>query len=157
MESEDRNVRVAMLRVLAFCEGDNAASGILRGLRDPKRRVREVAAKSARHFVDHPEVVAALRRMVEDELEKLRIRSIAFEVLAGMRGLPYDDAELKPALDALAHFARLDAYRAKVIRALARRPLDDASRSLLEEIVSIGAKDEAVMATRVLLGAPAES
>ena len=57
LDSDDRNIRVAALRVLAFCDGPAAADGILRGLDDPMRRVRNVAAKSSVRFLDDPRIV----------------------------------------------------------------------------------------------------
>jgi HEAT repeat protein len=154
LDSSDRNVRVAMLRVLAWYPTPHAAAGIVRGLQDPVRRVREVAAKSARLFTLDPAVVAALRWTVEHEPDS-RVRGPAFGALAGAIALPYGpfpDPSLI-AYDTLRDLARVDQLRPKVLAAALRAvDLNDDLRGLLEEIVRVGTKAEAVSATRALCG-----
>src|SRR5438105_8411028 len=57
LDSDDRNIRVAALRVLASTDGPDAVTGILRGLDDPVKRVREVAAKSSAGFLNDERIV----------------------------------------------------------------------------------------------------
>jgi HEAT repeat protein len=161
LDSDDRNVRVAMLRVLAWYPNDEAAEGIARGLRDPVRRVREVAAKSSRAFTRYPVVAEALRAIVETDPDR-RVRDPAFGALAGGAdiGLPYGPSETWGvpdvsliAVDTLRDLVQLDRYRTLVLGAVARAvDLTDDVRTLLEEIVRVGTKAEAVSATRALCG-----
>lgn len=74
LRSEDRNVRVLMLRVLAGQSGERAMLGILAGLGDAERRVRETAIKSCGNFGAQPAVTARLTEIVMDDAEKSRIR-----------------------------------------------------------------------------------
>jgi hypothetical protein len=160
LDSEDRNVRVAMLRVLAWYPSDHAAVGIVRGLHDPVRRVREVAAKSSRAFTRYPVVVAALESVIESDPDP-RVSGPAFGALAGGLALPYGPSETQwgvpdvslIAFDALRDLAQLDRYRTRVLFAAARAvELTDDVRALLEEIMQVGTKAEAVTATRTLCG-----
>ena len=152
LASDDRNVRVAMLRVLAWYPSDEAAVGIVRGLRDPVRRVREVAAKSARAFTPYPAVAAELRTLVESESDE-RVRRPAFGALAGDMALPYGPNVSLIAFDTLHSFTQVDRFRPRVLfAALRATELTDDIRALLEEIVRVGTKEEAVSATRALCG-----
>ena len=151
LDSEDRNVRVAALRVLAFCDGPTAVTGILRGLDDPVKRVREVAAKSSPRFISEPGVVARLQQAVaRGETGSARP---AFEVLAGSHVSPYGLAQFEPISDALAALARLPRYRAQVLSALLRAwSLNPETETILREYVAGGSREEAVAATRRLCG-----
>jgi HEAT repeat protein len=160
LDSDDRNVRVAMLRVLAWYPSDVAAEGIVRGLRDAVRRVREVAAKSSRAFTRYPVVAEALKTIVETDPDR-RVRDPAFGALAGGVALPYGPAETYwgvpdvslIAVDTLRDLVQLDRYRTQVLGAVARAvELTDDVQTLLEEIVRVGTKAEAVSATRALCG-----
>jgi HEAT repeat protein len=152
LASDDRNERVAMLRVLAWYPSDEAADGIVRGLRDPVRRVREVAAKSSRAFTRYPAVAAALRTLVESEPDE-RVRRPAFGALAGDTPLPYGPNVSLIAFDMLHSLTQVDRFRPRVLfAALRATELTDDIRALLEEIVRVGTKDEAVSATRALCG-----
>jgi hypothetical protein len=124
----------------------------VRGLQDPVRRVREVAAKSSRSFTGDPTVVAALRWTVEHEPDA-RVRAPAFGALTGSTGLPYGPTDALIAYDTLRELAALDRLRPKVLAAALRAvDLNDELRALLEEIVRVGTKAEAVSATRALCG-----
>ncbi|HYF45061.1 MAG TPA: HEAT repeat domain-containing protein, partial [Acidimicrobiales bacterium] len=82
LDSDDRNIRVAALRVLAWSDGtDDAVRGLLKALDDPKRRVRNVAAKSCVRFLDDPRIVARLVRAIEED--DRAAAQPALEVLAG--------------------------------------------------------------------------
>jgi len=152
LASDDRNVRVAMLRVLAWYPSDEAAEGIVRGLHDPVRRVREVAAKSSRAFTPYPVVAAALETLVESEPDE-RVRRPAFGALAGDTNLPYGPDVSFIAFDTLRSLTQADRFRPRVLfAALRATELTDDIRALLEEIVRVGTKAEAVSATRALCG-----
>jgi hypothetical protein len=151
LDSDDRNVRVAALRVLAWCDGPDAVEGILRGLDDPVKRVREVAAKSSHRFVSDPKVVARLRRAVEED-ERGAARP-AMEVLGGMSATPYGLLQLEPVAGALRALAEHPTHRQMVLSSLLRAErLTDETTRLLRDFVRTGTKDEAVFATRRLDG-----
>jgi hypothetical protein len=151
LAGDDRNVRVLMLRVLSGQSGSRAMRGIVAGLNDPKRRVREVAIKSSSNFHDYPEVTERLRAMAADEHETRRIRGLALRSLAG--GVEPLVGDLTPGdARALESLARLDAYRSRVLVSLLRLDLTETVEDLLREYVKTGTKDEAVMATRALCG-----
>ena len=151
LDDEDRNVRAAMLRVLGLFASPAAAEGIVRGLRDPVRRVREVAARSAQpHHLASTRVVDALRRIIEDDQETDRLRCTAFFVLSSgstRRSLPPIAHE---AIGSLLHSERFRGpLLRRIVSSIVRTP---ETESLLREFVRIGTKDEAVMATRALCG-----
>lgn len=151
LDSDDRNVRVAALRVIAFSEGSDAAEGILRGLDDPVKRVREVAAKCSARFVDDPRVLARLRRAFEEN-ERGSARP-AMQILSGLFRAPNGLRALEPVTEALAAMARTPAFRQQALFALLRaRTLTAEVSALLQDFVRDGTKDEAVMATRRLCG-----
>jgi hypothetical protein len=151
LDSEDRNVRNAMVKVLARYATPAATEGILRGLADPTRRVRMSSARACnRNHLGDPRVVDALRAIVEDEGEIRRIRFVAFFVLtsAGAREVAPDLA-----VGALGALVESGAYRQAILVRLCQS-LDqtDETRALLQQFVDTGDKLEAVMATRALCG-----
>ena len=150
-ESDDRNERVRALRVLALYPDERGTAVVLSALRDPARRVREVAIKAARpHHVGSAEAVAELRRITEDEQETSRVRRHAFFVLSS--------SATQHALPDVAHEALvglMDAapFRQPILLRLCKTPTHtDASRAVLREFVKTGSKEEAVAATRALCG-----
>lgn len=151
LDSEDRNVRVAALRVLAWCDDPKAADGILRGLDDPKKRVREVAAKSSiRHLGDRRVVARLVKAIEEDDLGSTRA---AIEILGGQYHAPHGLIALEPITSALATLANLPKYRQDVLGHLLRtRNLTDDVAEILRDFVRDGTKEEAVAATRRLCG-----
>lgn len=151
LDSDDRNVRVAALRVLAWCDEPAAADGILRGLDDPKRRVREVAAKcSIRHLGDERVVDRLVKAIGEDDLGSTRA---ALEILGGQYHAPLGLFALEPITGALATLAKLPKYRQDVLGHLLRtRNLTDDVAEILRDFVRDGTKEEAVAATRRLCG-----
>ena len=153
LEDPDRNVRVQMLRLALAQPVARASKCILRGLRDPARRVRRLAARDGSLHAGNPEVEARLREIVEDENETTRIRGAAFGSLSRGRFL----AKLSSAPEeARAYFddvPGLRKYRRAALHALVSLdPLGEAGRELLQRIAEIGDKAEAVMATRALCG-----
>jgi hypothetical protein len=153
LDAADRNERVRAVWALGVVDHPTATDGILRALRDPARRVREVAMKSAApHHVTSTAVVEELRRIAEDEEEIRGLRSDAFFVLSSLRTR---DALPEVAGEALRELMGSDRFRASILRRLCswrgHRP-DAATRELLQEFVRTGTKDEAVMATRALCG-----
>jgi HEAT repeat protein len=151
LDSDDRNVRVAALRLLAWCEEPEAADGILRGLDDEKKRVREVAAKSSPRFLGDERVVARLLRAVtEEEPDSARP---AMEILGGMHTAPYGLLSLEPVADAVAVLAERPKHRQQALLALIRAfRLTPELTDLLRAFVKAGTKEEAVFATRRLDG-----
>lgn len=153
LDSEDRNVRVRAVWALSVLDHPQATGGILRALRDPARRVREVAMKSAApHHVGSAAVVEELHRIAEDEAEVERLRRNAFFVLSSLRTR---DALPEVTTESLQELMRSDRFRASILRRLCSwrgHRLDAATRDLLHEFVRTGTKDEAVMATRTLCG-----
>jgi hypothetical protein len=153
LDADDRNVRVRAVWVLGLFADPRATGGILRALQDPVRRVREVAMKSAApHHVGASAVVETLRRIADDEGEIDRLRRNAFFVLSSVRTR---DALPEIATNSLRQLMDSQRFRASILARLCKpkgHALDDASRSLLQEFVRTGTKDEAVMATRALCG-----
>lgn len=151
LESDDRNIRVAALRVLAFSDGSDAAAGILRGLDDPVKRVREVAAKSSARFVGDERVVARLVQAIEND--EPGSSGSALQVLGGIYGSPHGLNQVEPVARAMATLAHLPRHRQAVLIALLRaRTLDEGTSAVLRDFVANGTKDEAVAATRRLCG-----
>ena len=151
LDSEDRNVRVATLRVLAFADGPVAIQGILRGLDDPVKRVREVAAKCSPRFISNPEIVARLQKAVADR-ETGSARP-AFGILAGLSVSTNGLSQFEPVTAALVELAQLPRYRQEVLSALLRTPrLTEEMAAILRDYVTNGSKAEAVAATRRLCG-----
>jgi hypothetical protein len=137
--------------VLAWCDGPDAVEGILRGLDDPVRRVRDVAAKSSHRFVSEPRIVARLRRAVEED-ERGAGRA-AMEILGGMSAMPYGLVQLEPVAGAISALAEQPKHRQKVLTSLLRTErLTDETTRLLRDFVRNGTKEEAVFATRRLDG-----
>lgn len=151
LDDADRNVRVKALRVLAWCDGEAAVQGVLRGLDDPMKRVREVAAKCSARFVDDPRVADRLRLAVErGETGSART---AVSVLAGVFHSPFGLSSTGVHPDAVRRLLAIDAQRGQALAALLRaRTLTDDVAELLREVVRTGTKDEAVAATRRLCG-----
>jgi HEAT repeat protein len=151
VDHADRNVRVAALRVLGHAEGGQAVAGVLRGLDDPVKRVREVAAKSSARFLTEPRVVDRLKLAVERD--ETGSRGPALMMLAGVYSSPYGLTALAPVTDAVRWLRDLPKYREFALTALLRtRVLSDDVAELLRDTVKNGSKDEAVAATRRLCG-----
>jgi hypothetical protein len=151
LQSDDRNVRVVMLRVLRCQSGAKAMCGILTGLTDAKRRVREVAIKGSLNYRDHPEVALRLKAIITDDGEKRKIRRRALDALAGGVGVLVQDLT-GAAADALGSLAQMPQYRFDILFGLLSLDLNERVEELLREFVKEGTKEEAVMATRALCG-----
>ncbi|MGH9170592.1 MAG: hypothetical protein ACRD0Z_06940 [Acidimicrobiales bacterium] len=149
-QSEDRNVRVAMLRVVAFADGPPAVETILRGLDDPFRRVRNVAAKSSCRLTSDPRILERLQRAVEED--DRGAAGPAFQILSGLYGSPYGIRATRQSTEALELLLQAGRYRQRALAALLRSPTSEAARGLLRKIVKEGTKDEAVAASRRLSG-----
>lgn len=150
LDSEDRNVRVAALRVLAFADGEVAVRGILRGFDDTKKRVRDVAVKSSVRFTSDPRVVTRLQDAVtRDE----STASLALMILGGIYASAYGLAATEPITHALAPLTQHATARRHVLVSLLRaRDLSEPVKELLRGFVVDGSKEEAVLATRRLCG-----
>ena len=152
LKSEDRNVRVLMLRVLNRQSGEEAMRGILAGLHDEKRRVKEVALKSCQPFLHHPEIPARLEEMVTDEDEHKKIRAGALHTLTGHGVGARLDVLPKVAAASLESLAQNRQFREKILFNLLMLDLSEHVDDLLKDFVKNGSKEEAVMATRALCG-----
>ncbi len=151
LASQDRNVRVVMLRVLRGQSGPRAMQGVLAGLSDPKRRVREVAIDASANYHMYPEITDRLEAMAIDEHETRRIRSFALASLVepvGSLGQALTAAHLQ-AVDSI---ARSDKYRGRILMGLLQLDLNRHVEPLLRDFVANGTREEAVMATRALCG-----
>ena len=107
---------------------------------------------AAPHHVGAPAVVEALRRITEDDREIDRLRRIAFFVLSSVHTR---EALPEVATESLRDLMDSQRFRASILERLCSAragQLDPASRSVLQEFVRTGTKDEAVMATRALCG-----
>ncbi|GEM_PF-550586 len=151
MQSEDRNIRVLMLRILKHQSGEKAMHGVLAGLNDDKRRIRSVAIKASGNFHEFPEITERLKAMAIDESEKPKIREHALSSLAGDEGRMVGDLD-QPVVGALQSLLKTEAYRFQILFGLVRLDLNQRVEELLREFVKSGSKDEAVIATRALSG-----
>jgi hypothetical protein len=161
MAHNDRNVRVAMLWTLGryptgTVPDDLAADGILTGLRDPERRVREVAMKCAQPFLADPRVPTALVEIATSPDEKRKLQSLALDALCGQVGGRAAEALPAEAVATLASLVHDDGFRHAVIERLVRAELTPEVRRLLEDVVHSGAgtgdDDVAALAARALGG-----
>ena len=151
LQSDDRNIRVLMLRVLKGQTGPKAMQGILAGLNDPKRRVREVAIKASGNYHSYSQITDRLKAMVTDDHETRRIRRIALDSLVGSAITTAH--EVTPSdIQALESLAKVDTYRTQILFGLLQLDLTTPVEDMLREFVRNGTKDEAVMATRALCG-----
>lgn len=151
MQSEDRNIRVLMLRVLKGQTGEKAMRGVLAGLNDPMRRVRSVAVMSSGNYLHYPEITDRLKEIVTDAHEKRKIRSQALSTLSGASQKAMEDLS-QTATSALQMLAQTEQYRFNILFGLLRLDLTDRVEELLREFVKDGTKAEAIMATRALCG-----
>jgi len=150
MASDDRNVRVKMLRVLGLLPDGRATAGVLDALSDPARRVRDVAIKVARPHHLSEAVIERLRAIVDDEDEIDRIRRDAFLLLSTSVAR---DAVPDVAQEAVVALMGSERFRLPLLIRLCKTSHHNAkSRAVLQDFVDHGTKDEAVMATRVLCG-----
>lgn len=152
MQSADRNVRVAMLRLLAHFRSPNAMRGVLLGLNDRARRVRNVAIQSAKFFLEYPEICQRLKEMSTDLEEKRKIRERALTTLTGS-GAPVLEGPLPPAAAReLRALLPRSVYRSQILHGLVQLDPDDTVKELLREIVHIGTSEEVSIAEKALSG-----
>jgi hypothetical protein len=153
MKDEDRNVRIVMLRILEKEKTDAAVKGIIVGLNDKKRRVREIAVKISRFFLHREEIVEKLKVIIEDAEEKRKIRNIAFNILTGDKIYGEHAGDLpKPVLSYLKELAKLDDYKSRIFYELLHLDLNEDVKELLENFVKNGTREQAIMATKALCG-----
>jgi HEAT repeat protein len=149
LADDDRNLRVAALRVLRSHLGDErVVEAVLRATHDPKRRVRRMAVHFCALLVDRPGVAERLREIVDDPDETNKISGAALGCLAGSAAVGLPGSGLRSVTDLLGS----DAYRERVLMLLLQQRPDDATRELLRDVVQSGTKAEAVAATRALCG-----
>jgi HEAT repeat protein len=152
LSSDDRNVRARAIKILAQHSGRLAAEGMLKGLNDPKRRVRENAAKLCGAFARHPEIAVKLQQMVNDSAEKLKIRRYALAALLGGHVDRASAPELNIAKESIEQLLQSEAHRQAILLGLLQLELSDKVVTLLKTFVKDGSKEEAVAATRALCG-----
>ncbi len=149
LTSEDRNLRVAALRVLRTHLGDDRViDAVLRMTHDPARRVRRIAVQLCGLLVARPGVAERLREIVDDPKETNRIAGAALSSLAGSPSAGAPGSALRTVSDLIGS----DAYRERVLLLLLQQPLDEASEELLREVIRSGSKGEAVAAARAMCG-----
>jgi HEAT repeats len=149
LASDDRNLRVAALRILRWHLGDErAADAVLKATRDPKRRVRRVAVQLCHLLRERPGVIERLREMVDDPDETNKISGNALGALAGNAAAGLPGSGLRSISDLLTS----DAFRERVLFLFLQQRPDDSVRELLHDVVRNGTKGEAIAATRALCG-----
>ncbi|MEY2472594.1 MAG: hypothetical protein QOK28_1923 [Actinomycetota bacterium] len=144
LHSDDRNDRVAALRVLGWhLDRVDVAEAVLRATHDPVRRVRRIAVQMVP--LAHPGATERLLAIATDDGEYHRISASAFARVA-RRDMSAETVEsIRALLDN-------ELYRKKILHVFLMQGAPQGSESLLEDIVRIGAKHEAVAATRLLCG-----
>lgn len=149
LDDDDRNLRVAALRILRWHLGDERVmEAVLRTTHDPARRVRRVAVKLCAMLIDRPGVAERLREIVDDPDETTKISASALGALAGNVAAGLPGSGLRSVSDLLGS----DAFRERVLIMLLQQRPDDSVRELLAEVVRNGTRAEAVAATRGLCG-----
>jgi HEAT repeat protein len=144
LDNDDRNLRVAALRILAaYLDRSDVVAALLVASHDPVRRVRALALSLAPP--DHPAVRDRLTDVAQDDDEYHRIRTDALGRLARR---PLDPETLEP----MRRILDRESDRRRILFTLASRRLDDVAAEVLREIVRSGTKEEAIAATRALCG-----
>jgi HEAT repeat protein len=144
LENDDRNLRVAALRILAaYRDRDDVVGALLVASHDPVRRVRALALSLAPP--EHPAVRDRLTEVAQDDDEYHRIRT---DALARLAKRPLDPETL----EALRRILDRESDRRRILFTLASRRLDDVAAEVLRDIVRNGTKEEAIAATRALCG-----
>ena len=148
-----RSQRVMLLRLLSRVDAQDAARGILLGLNDDQRRVREVAIKCASSFLTRPEIIQRLITLARHRGEIRRIRGHALNALSGLSSGRPQDPLPDPAAEALAQLARDDVtlHRPILERALRLQRTPGVQRLLLT-LAELGEKEEAALVDRALQG-----
>ena len=147
--SPDRNMRIRALRRLAQKPDPESAVGILTGLGDPKRRVRNLAVKLCPNFFFSPEIVAKVKELSENPSEKKKIRAAALMALVNAPGTA---RQVNHAIDAVNELLTSSGLRPAILLGLLQRDLNPSVKELLQTFVKDGSKEEAVAATRALCG-----
>jgi hypothetical protein len=141
---DDRNDRVAALRVLGwYLHDDRVAEAVLRATHDPVRRVREIAMRLLP--VRHPGASERLLAIATDDDELHKLSRLAFARLARRDLGPETMESIRDLLDA-------PRYRSRVLLTFLTQRVPVGADALLEHIVRVGSKQEAVAATRLLCG-----
>lgn len=149
LTNDDRNLRVAALRILRWhLVDERAADAVLRATHDPARRVRRIAVQLCVLLLDRPGVVERLLEIVDDPDETTKIAGTALSSLAASSAVGAPGSALRTVSDLLGS----DAYRERIFLMLLQQPLDESAKELMREVVRSGSKGEAVAATRALCG-----
>lgn len=144
LESDDRNDRVAGLRVLGWHLGEpSVADAVLRATYDSVRRVRRVAVRMVP--TAHPGAAERLLEVAIDPAEYHRISALAFARVARRDMSAQTVESIRGLLDN-------ESYRKKILYVFLMQGAPAGAEALLDEIVRAGPKHEAVAATRLLCG-----
>jgi hypothetical protein len=149
LTNDDRNLRVAALRILRWNLGDDrVVDAVLRATHDPARRVKRIAVQLCVLLLDRPGVVERLLEIVDDPDETTKIAGTALSSLAASSAVGAPGSTLRTVSDLLGS----DAHRERIFLMLLQQPLEETSVKLMRDIVRDGSKGEAVAATRALCG-----
>lgn len=152
LKSPDRNVRVLMLRVLNGQSSADAVQGLLLGLQDGQRRVKEVAIKSCLPFLDYPQIANRIKEIILDEQEHRKIRQAALHCLTG-HGVNQLRSDLpEAAVTALKALMDQGVERDRLLFRLLFLELTASVRQLLQDFADNGSEAEATQATKALNG-----
>ncbi len=151
MANPDRNVRVLMLRLLAYLNGDAAMRAVLAGLRDDKRRVCAVAIQACPNFLGYDEIVDQLLQITGDSSRKRKLRRRALSMLTGNEGRMRGDLTA-PQDSAIRSLLHEPDYRFTILFGLARLDLVPRIEKLLGYFAMSNYVSESVMASRALGG-----
>ncbi len=148
LNHKDKNTRVLMLRVLAYYPSASSAEGILKGLNDKERRVRQVAIQISRSFSEFPALTNCLFKIIQDENEKSKLRQQALASLAGVGS----EGLSSTAVSALAKLFQEKQYRQQILLALTQLDLNKNVESLLKDIARSADETEKNSALKALGG-----
>lgn len=152
MKSDDRNLRVAMLRCLAHYPSLLAKSGIVAGLKDDERRVREVAVTCSKRFLPYTDVTAQLKETAVNANEKRKIRERALSTLVGSGAPVWQGPLPQNAANVVAELLWIEPYHSALLHGLIQLDPSAPVKALLSQIVARGGPEEVAMASKALSG-----
>ncbi len=151
MSNPDRNVRVLMLRLLAYQTGSQATQGVLAGLRDARRRVCAVAIQACPNYLGREEIVRELLLIAKDPSRKRKLRRRALSMLSGDEGRWQGDLT-PPVFAALSTLIQEEKLRFPILFGLIRLEMAPQIESLLAQFAGSGNEAERTLANRALAG-----
>ncbi len=151
MSHPDRNVRVLMLRILAYYGGTRAMRGVLAGLNDGARRVIAVAIQACPNYLSYEEITERLEAITRDDRVTRKLRRRALSMLSGNEGRWQGD--LTPAVSAaLQRLLAEEELRFTILFGLVRLDSTPRITMLLEEFARSDDARERDIARRALGG-----